>query len=140
MRVVSTIGRDKQLPGAAFPGLAVAQHHRVYAMSRAIDAKGRTAIQGEPGVGKTRIGIATVARLAYRWRQRNAAEFRNAPQPKWVKGLRRAWLTNPTTRALLRSRAGLRRAERAGHRLPAHTHEQGDGAGTYWVPRRCRCW
>jgi hypothetical protein len=101
MRVVSHIGRDKQLPGADFPGLAIAQHHRVYAMSRAIDAKGRTAIQGEPGVGKTRIGIATVARLAYRWRQRNAIEFRNAPQPPWVKGLRRAWLKNPMTRVLL---------------------------------------
>jgi len=101
MRVVSSIGNDKQLPGAAYPGLAVAQHHRVYAMSRAIDAKGRTAIQGEPGVGKTRIGIATAARLAYRWRQRNAAEFRQEAQPKWVKGLRRAWLTNPTTRSLL---------------------------------------
>ena len=107
MRIVSSIGRDKQLPGAAYPGLAVAQHHRVYAMSRAIDAKGRTAIQGEPGVGKTRLGIATAARLAYRWRQRNAPEFRQEAQPKWVKGLRRAWLTNPTTRALLRSRAGL---------------------------------
>jgi hypothetical protein len=101
MRVVSNIGKDKQLPGAAFPGLAVAQHHRVYAMSRAIDAKGRTAIQGEPGVGKTRIGIATVARLAYRWRQRNAAEFRQEAQPGWVKHLRRAWLANPTPRALL---------------------------------------
>ena len=54
IRIVSSIGNDKQLPGAAYPGLAVAQHHRVYAMSRAIDAKGRTAIQGEPGVGKTR--------------------------------------------------------------------------------------
>ncbi len=54
LRIVSNIGKDKQLPGAAFPGLAVAQHHRVYAMSRAIDAKGRTAIQGEPGTGKVR--------------------------------------------------------------------------------------
>jgi Uncharacterised methyltransferase family (DUF6094) len=101
MRVVSSIGNDKQLPGAAFPGLAVAQQHRVYAMSRAIDAKGRTAIQGEPGTGKTRMGIATAARLAYRWRQRNAAEFRQQAQPGWVKHLRRAWLANPTTRALL---------------------------------------
>jgi Uncharacterised methyltransferase family (DUF6094)/Helicase conserved C-terminal domain len=101
IRVVSPIGKDKQLPSAAFPGLAVAQHHRVYAMSRAIDAKGRTAIQGEPGVGKTRIGIATVARLAYRWRHRNAAEFRNVAQPAWVKQVRRSWLSNPTTRALL---------------------------------------
>jgi len=101
LRVVSCIGNDKQLPGAAFPGLAVAQHHRVDAMSRAIDAKGRSAIQGEPGVGKTRIGIATVARLAYRWRQRNAPEFQQQAQPGWVKHLRRAWLANPTTRALL---------------------------------------
>jgi len=101
MRVVSSIGNDKQLPGADFPGLAVAQHHRVYAMSRAIDAKGRTAIQGEPGVGKTRMGIATAARLAYRWRQRNTPEFRQEAQPVWIKQLRRAWLANPTTRALL---------------------------------------
>ncbi len=101
LRVVSRIGNDKQLPGAAFPGLAVAQQHRVYAMSRAIDAKGRTAIQGEPGTGKTRMGIATAARLAHRWRQRNAAEFRQEAQPSWVKQLRRAWLANPTTRALL---------------------------------------
>ena len=54
IRVVSQIGRDKQLPGAAFPGLAPAQQHRVYAMGRSIDVKGRTAIQGEPGTGKVR--------------------------------------------------------------------------------------
>src|SRR5258708_18935161 len=101
IRVVSSIGRDKQLPGAAFPGLAVAQHHPGYAINRAIDAKGRSALQGEPGVGKTRIGIATVARLAYRWRQRTAPEFHQQAQPDCVKHLRRAWLANPTTRALL---------------------------------------
>ncbi len=101
MRVVAQIGLDKQLPGAAFPGLAVAQQHRVYAMGRAIDVKGRTAIQGEPGTGKSRMGIATAARQAYRWRARTSPEFRHTPQPAWVKQLRRAWLANPATRNML---------------------------------------
>jgi hypothetical protein len=52
--VVSQFGRDKQLPNAAFPGLSLAQQHRVYAMGRALDASGRSAIQGEPGTGKVR--------------------------------------------------------------------------------------
>src|SRR5260370_9262957 len=97
MRVVSNIGKDKQLPGAAFPGLAVAQQHRVYAMSRPIDAKGRTAIQGEPGTGKTRMGKATAPRLAYRWRQRNAPKFRQQEHPRWIKHFRPPWLAIPTT-------------------------------------------
>jgi SAM-dependent methyltransferase len=54
LRVVSQFGRDKQLPNAAFPGLSLAQQHRVYAMGRALDASGRSAIQGEPGTGKVR--------------------------------------------------------------------------------------
>src|SRR5258708_9744795 len=54
MRVVSNIGKDKQLPGAAFPGLAVAQQHRVHAMTRALDAKEPTALHGEPGTRKPR--------------------------------------------------------------------------------------
>ncbi len=54
LRVVSQFGRDKQLPHAAFPGLSLAQQHRVYAMGRALDRSSRTAIQGEPGTGKVR--------------------------------------------------------------------------------------
>ncbi len=100
VRVVSQFGTDKQLPGAAFPGLAPAQQHRVYAMGRSIDLTGRTAIQGEPGTGKTRLAAATAARMAYRWRRRNT-EFRQAVQPAWISGLRRAWLKNPSTLALL---------------------------------------
>ncbi len=102
LRVVSQFGRDKQLPNAAFPGLSLAQQHRVYAMGRALDATGRTAIQGEPGTGKTRLAVATAARQAYHWRHRNTTLFRNGrAQPAWVSGLRRAWLKNPRTLALL---------------------------------------
>src|SRR6202043_4118235 len=100
MRVVSQFATDKRLPNAAFPGLAPAQQHRVYAMRRSIDARGRTAIQGEPGTGKVRLATATAALMAYRWRKRTG-EFGHAVQPKWVSGLRRAWLKNPYARALL---------------------------------------
>ena len=54
LRLVSQFGRDKQLPNAAFPGLSLAQQHRVYAMGCALDTSGRSAIQGEPGTGKVR--------------------------------------------------------------------------------------
>jgi len=102
LRVVAQFGRDKQLPNAAFPGLSLAQQHRVYAMGRALDASGRSAIQGEPGTGKTRLAVATAARQAYHWRHRNTQLFRDGrPQPAWVSGLRRAWLKNPRTLALL---------------------------------------
>ena len=102
LRVVSQFGQDKQLPNAAFPGLSLAQQHRVYAMGRALDHTGRTAIQGEPGTGKTRLAVATAARQAYHWRHRNTALFRQGQtQPAWVRGLRRAWLKNPRTLALL---------------------------------------
>ncbi len=107
LRVVSQFGRDKQLPNAAFPGLSLAQQHRVYAMGRALDVSGRSAIQGEPGTGKTRLAMATAARQAYQWRHRNTALFRGqgqekgVKQPAWVSGLRRAWLKNPRTLALL---------------------------------------
>jgi predicted RNA methylase len=100
IRVVSQFATDKRLPNAAFAGLAPAQQHRVYAMCRSIDARGRTAIQGEPGTGKTRLATATAALMAYRWRQRTS-EFGQSAQPKWVSGLRRAWLKNPATLALL---------------------------------------
>ena len=102
LRMVAQFGRDKQLPNAAFPGLSLAQQHRVYAMGRALDASGRTAIQGEPGTGKTRLAVATAARQAYHWRHRNTPLFRDGrPQPAWVTCLRRAWLKNPRTLALL---------------------------------------
>ncbi len=71
-------------------------------MGRALNATARTAIQGEPGTGKTRLAVATAARQAYHWRHRNTALFSNAfPQPAWVGGLRRAWLKNPRTLAML---------------------------------------
>jgi hypothetical protein len=99
LAVLSQFARDKHLPGAQFPGLAPAQMHRVAAMGRSLDETGRTAIQGEPGVGKTRIGVATAARQAYRWQHRQ--DFRGAPQPHWIRELRRAWLKNPMTLAML---------------------------------------
>ena len=100
IQVTSQFGLDKQLPNADFPGLAVPQLHRVFAMSRSLDVRGRTAIQGEPGTGKTRMATASAARQAYRWRQRNA-QFEHSIQPAWVTGLRRAWLKNPHTLAIL---------------------------------------
>lgn len=100
LRVTAQFGLDKQLPKAPWPGLAVPQQHRVFAMGRSLDVKRRTAIQGEPGTGKTRMATATAARQAYRWRQRNA-EFKQSVQPSWIKGLRRAWLKNPRTLDML---------------------------------------
>src|ERR1700688_2424123 len=76
-------------------------------MGRALDASGRSAIQGEPGTGKTRRAWATAAGKAYHWRHRNTALFRGQGQDKevkqsaWMRGLRRAWLKNPRTLALL---------------------------------------
>ncbi|MEO9030058.1 MAG: DUF6094 domain-containing protein [Ktedonobacteraceae bacterium] len=99
LSVLTQFALDKHLQGAAFPGLAPAQMHRVAAMGRSLDQTGRTAIQGEPGVGKTRIGVATAARQAYRWQHRQ--DFRGESQPCWITDLRRAWLKNPTTRAML---------------------------------------
>ncbi len=100
LRVLTQFGTDKQLPHAEFPGLAPAQQHRVYAMRRSIDTRGRTAIQGEPGTGKTRLATATAALMAYRWRYR-LSEFGGRKHPTWMKELRRAWLKNPLTLALL---------------------------------------
>jgi ParB/RepB/Spo0J family partition protein len=71
-------------------------------MGLSLDHSGRTAIQGEPGTGKTRLAVATAARQAYHWRHRNTALFqRGQSQPAWVRGLRRAWLKNPRTLAML---------------------------------------
>jgi predicted RNA methylase len=102
LRVLSQFGQDKQLPNAAFAGLSAAQQHRVYAMGRALDQTGCVAIQGEPGVGKTRLTTAAAARMAYQWRHRNGPDFVGQKrQPAWMAGLRRAWLKNPRTLALL---------------------------------------
>ncbi len=100
IQVTSQFGLDKQLPGAQFPGLAIPQLHRVFAMGRSLDVRGRTAIQGEPGTGKTRMATATAARQSYRWRHRNG-EFKHSVQPAWVSGLRRSWLKNPRTLTIL---------------------------------------
>src|SRR5207253_4746018 len=46
--------------------------------------------------------VATAARQAYHWRHRNTALFRQGQaQPAWMRGLRRAWLKNPRTLAML---------------------------------------
>src|SRR6266567_2618849 len=130
LRVVSQFGRDKQLPNAALPGLSLAQQHRVYAMGRALDASGRSAIQGEPGTGKTRLAMATAARQAYQWRHRNTALFRGPgkntgeKQPAWVSGLRRAWLKNPRTLSLL----GLSPVRDAASGRVVAYRRRGDGA------------
>jgi hypothetical protein len=100
IRVLSQFGTDKRLPNAGHAGLAVAQLHRVFAMCRSLDVKGRTAIQGEPGTGKTRMATGTAKRQAYRWRHRNT-EFLHTAQPAWMRGLRRAWLKNPLTLEML---------------------------------------
>lgn len=94
LRVLSQFGTDKRLPHATHAGLAVAQLHRVFAMGRSLDVKGRTAVQGEPGTGKTRMAEGTALRQAYRWRYRTS-EFRGIVQPAWIRMLRRAWLKNP---------------------------------------------
>ncbi len=102
MRVLSQFGQDKRLPNAPFPGLSLAQQHRVYAMGRSLDVSGRAAIQGEPGTGKTRQAAAVAARMAYQWRHRNTASFLGqAKQPAWMRSLRRAWLKNARTLAML---------------------------------------
>ncbi|GHO88217.1 DUF6094 domain-containing protein [Dictyobacter formicarum] len=99
LEVLAQFGIDKQLPKAEFPGLAPAQMHRVLAMARSLDERGLIAIQGEPGTGKTRMAIATAARQAYAWKRR-----RDTPghkQPAWMRNLRRTWLKNPRTLAML---------------------------------------
>src|SRR5260221_5485504 len=71
-------------------------------MGCALESAGRTAIQGEPGTGKPRLAVATAARQAYHWGHHTTPLFRDGhPQPAWVSGLRRAWLKNPRTLALL---------------------------------------
>lgn len=112
LRLLTQFATDKRLPNAAFPGLAPAQMHRICAMGLSLDVTGRTAIQGEPGTGKTRLGTGSAARQAYRWRYRDH-DFARDRQPAWVKRLRRAWLKNPRTLAML----GLEPVY--GERLPA---------------------
>jgi len=51
IQVACRIGQDKQLHGAEFPGLSVAQQHRAYALYASLTTLGRAAIQGEPGTG-----------------------------------------------------------------------------------------
>ncbi|GAB4200642.1 MAG: hypothetical protein OHK0022_21910 [Roseiflexaceae bacterium] len=91
--VVAGIGLDKQLPGAAFPGLAPAQMHRVFALRRALWAQRRAMLNGEPGVGKTRQLAALIATLAYAWQER-ARAFSGQQQPAWARSIRRAWRAN----------------------------------------------
>ncbi len=99
LHVLSQFGLDKQLPKSAFPGLAPAQMHRVCAMGRTLDERSLVAIQGEPGTGKTRIAVATAARQAYAWQHRSSDLGKK--QPTWMRQLRRTWLSNPRTLAML---------------------------------------
>ncbi len=83
---------------APFPGLAVPQQHRVYAMWRSLNRCGRTAIQGEPGTGKTRMHIALMALFAFVWHARDGVLAQPGRKlPFWVKRLRRAWKANRRT-------------------------------------------
>ncbi|GCE46287.1 hypothetical protein KTH_11560 [Thermosporothrix hazakensis] len=100
LAVISQFGRDKRLPNAPLPGLAPAQMHRVIALGRLLDIRRRGAIQGEPGTGKTRITTAVVVRQAYLWRYRNTMRAPHQ-QPDWIRQLRRCWLKNPRTLAML---------------------------------------
>jgi hypothetical protein len=118
--VVMRIGQDKQLPGATFPGLALPQQHRVFALWRALNAFGRTAINGEPGTGKTRIHIALMALFAHLWQEREGM-FRGRKLPRWVKRLRRAWKANP--------HAGLRAPRAAAHSRDADARRASLGEG-----------
>lgn len=122
-RQATTIGADKQLPGAAHPGLAAPQFHMSCALYAGLNQRGRAAVQGAPGTGKTRQTILTAAMLAYRWRHRpgnisriqrddgavsyelvdtvktlsadEVAAFVGQRQPRWMVRLRRAWKANP---------------------------------------------
>jgi SAM-dependent methyltransferase len=122
-RLATTIGADKQLPGAAHPGLAAPQFHISAALYAGLEQRGRAAVQGAPGTGKTRQTILTAAMLAYRWRHRPAniqrvlgadgtisyelidvqktlpadevATFVGRKQSRWMRGLWRAWKANP---------------------------------------------
>ncbi len=101
LEVAARIGLDKHLPGAAHPGLVAPQVHRVCAMGTALDARGRGAIQGEPGTGKTRMSTALMARQAAVWQRARRGERSEEPAPAWVRKLRLAWQTTPRARALL---------------------------------------
>jgi SAM-dependent methyltransferase len=101
LEVCARIGTDKQLPGAAHPGLVPPQLHRVFALGATLDTRGLGAIQGEPGTGKTRQSVALMARQAALWRQRGTVPLTAAHHPTWIKRLRLAWQTQPRAQALL---------------------------------------
>jgi hypothetical protein len=125
-RLALAIGWDRQLPGADFPGLADEQAHMVIGMKRALEYSGRVALHGEPGTGKTRQVIALMHTLADEWKNRRVPGRRH---PRWVKRLRRAWLSNQRTRSLL----GVTplRDERSGQVI-AYRHS---GSGTVLSPQ-----
>lgn len=101
LEVAARIGLDKHLPGAAHSGLVAPQVHRVCAMGTALDVRGRVAIQGEPGTGKTRMSTAVMARQAAVWQRALRGEPSEEPIPAWARKLRLAWQTTPRARALL---------------------------------------
>jgi SAM-dependent methyltransferase len=100
-RLALSIGWDRQLPGAPYPGLADEQVHMVVGMKRALEQSGRIALHGEPGTGKTRQLIALMYSFAVAWKQRRESAAALRKQPVWMKQLRRAWLANPRARAML---------------------------------------
>jgi SAM-dependent methyltransferase len=101
LEVCAQIGLDKQLQGADYPGLVPPQLHRVFAMGAALDARGRVAIQGEPGTGKTRQSTAVMARQAALWQQYRSGQRHGTQLPVWVARLRQAWQTTPRAERLL---------------------------------------
>lgn len=95
LEILLEIGRDKQLAGVPWPGLADQQIHAILGMYRALERSRRVVLlQAEPGTGKTRMCTGLAALLAAAWRQRR-------PGQRWIKRLRRAWLKVPFLRDLL---------------------------------------
>lgn len=95
---VAPIGHDKQLPGSPHPGLVAPQQHRVYALGHALDTQRVAGLQGEPGVGKTRMLTALMARQAALWQGQGDI------RPAWVRDLARAWARHPVLGPRMRDR------------------------------------
>jgi len=111
LQVAARIGTDRQLPRAAYPGLADPQIHRVNAMFLALASKRRVAIQGQPGTGKTRMIIALMAQNAYYWQTLRRQEAAAAQEEEQALTAWRALPEYEQTRAALR-------ALRKEHRTP----------------------
>jgi hypothetical protein len=101
LQVAARIGTDKQLPHAAYPGLADPQIHRVNAMFMALAQKRRVAIQGQPGTGKTRMIIALMAQNAYYWQTLRSEEVAAAQEAAQAQATWHALSEAGQTRAAL---------------------------------------